>query len=258
MSYVKKANPVTLAKSKKRNVIERILIVTEGTKTEICYFEWIRNYFNLSHRIQVGVALEITSGKGSDPESVVNTAIELKKNSEKSAEGCFDYVYCVIDRDKHQKTKIENARAKSKAYGIILIISYPCIEYWFILHYSNYKTPYNQIPGKGSIGTACKNQLNKLYPNYDGKLENFFSFISDYIETATDRASTNYHRIEDQDCINPSTMLFILMKHLASLRLLIGTGDPTSPENSKLHKNKLDLLTTEHTELINIFFNHFN
>lgn len=60
-------------KAPKREAYKTILIVCEGEKTEKLYFEDLISTENLS-----SVNVQVYSGRGSDPKSVVETAIEEK------------------------------------------------------------------------------------------------------------------------------------------------------------------------------------
>lgn len=67
-----------------------VLIVCEGGKTEPNYFNELKKAFRLSNaNIKV-------CGRGADPLSVVNFAIETFREEPE-----FDRVYCVFDRDRH-------------------------------------------------------------------------------------------------------------------------------------------------------------
>jgi hypothetical protein len=69
-----------------------ILIVCEGEKTEPNYFSELKKAFRLSN------ANVRICGRGSDPLSVVNFAIEAFRREPE-----FDRVYCVFDRDRHTR-----------------------------------------------------------------------------------------------------------------------------------------------------------
>lgn len=71
-----------------RHPYDRVLIVCEGTKTEPYYLEELRDHYQLST-----TNIEVI-GSGTEPESLVRKAIELKRNEKKRQDG-YDKVYCV-------------------------------------------------------------------------------------------------------------------------------------------------------------------
>ena len=73
------------------------------------------------------------------PLSLVDRAVEAKRREardEKKGQGrAHDEVWCVFDRDEHPN--IAEALDKAAANGIGVVISNPCIELWFVLHFSD-------------------------------------------------------------------------------------------------------------------------
>ena len=84
----------------RRESYDRILIVTEGSKTEPNYFGEIRNAFRL-HTANVGI---YPGAFGTDPVNVVKYARELfveGDHQKRMPPRAFDQVYAVFDRDDH-------------------------------------------------------------------------------------------------------------------------------------------------------------
>ena len=75
----------------RREPYDRVLVVCEGTKTEPDYFREIVEAYRLSSANVV-----VASGRGSDPESVVATAVERYEDDPD-----YEGVYVVVDRDTH-------------------------------------------------------------------------------------------------------------------------------------------------------------
>lgn len=159
----------------------------------------------------------VTHGVGGDPLTVAEESI---KEYSESNNNC-DTVYCIVDRDKHPKNKFIEARNKLSSSinkkKFRLILSYPCIEYWFLLHLGNDTHPYHQpIDGNGSMGRLCKRRLkDEHYSEYDESntqiLNKFFNATFTKVTRleAINRAKKLINNIVENDTINPSTMLFI-------------------------------------------------
>ena len=127
----------TLARKKaNRAGYDRILIVSEGEKTEPLYFEEIRQHYRL-HTANIRV---IQSAYGTTPQQVVDFA----KDECLRTLG-WEQVYCVFDRDDHPN--FNNALASAAALDrkhrnelkqpirFTAIPSIPCFELWLLLHF---------------------------------------------------------------------------------------------------------------------------
>lgn len=109
-----------------------LLVFTEGTRTEDGYLiHWRRKY-----RDRVNVAIGDVHG---EPLTLVNAAVEAKRQEareERKGRGrAHDEVWCVFDRDDHKR--FHDALDKAASNDIKIVISNPCIELWFILHFSD-------------------------------------------------------------------------------------------------------------------------
>jgi len=187
-----------------------ILILTEGTKTEIIYFNWLRQKFRLS---SVNVK---TIGVGGDPLTVAERS--LKEYNETKI---YDTVYCIIDRDKHPREHFIKVRDKlltERHKRVFRVIpSYPCFEHWFILHFTNDYNPYTQpVYGRGSMGSTCKSKLkSQYYSQYEEGsqegLETLFNtkFTDAERINAINRAIILFNNISTNSSINPSTLVFL-------------------------------------------------
>src|SRR3990172_166191 len=100
-----------------------LLIVCEGEKTEPVYFSHWRR------RLMQVVTIRIVGGKesGTNPKNIVEFARALKHD--------YDYVWCVFDRDEHEK--IPAAFDQAIANGFNVAFSNPCFELWFLIHFQD-------------------------------------------------------------------------------------------------------------------------
>lgn len=129
--------------------IEKVLIVTEDTKSSLNYLkDKIRN-LGLSFKCSVsgidGKETEevvITAGKGATPDQVVQTAVQIKEEQDKIAKRLKSYsytrIFCVMDVDDH--ITLGNALERLRQLNhqdelFIPIVSNECFELWYVLHY---------------------------------------------------------------------------------------------------------------------------
>ncbi|MBF0136369.1 MAG: RloB family protein [Magnetococcus sp. DMHC-1] len=124
-------------KKYKRASYDRILIVCEGEKTEVNYFEEIR----ISCRLQTANVQIKHSEYGTNPLQIVEYAVDYcRKHGNR-----YERIYCVFDRDEHINyfNAINSASAKDKKIKNELgkyiyfsaIPSNPCFELWLLLHF---------------------------------------------------------------------------------------------------------------------------
>lgn len=109
-----------------------LLVFTEGERTEDGYLVHWRRAF----RDRVLVTIGEFHGA---PLSLVDRAAEVKRQEAREAKKgngrAHDEVWCVFDRDQHPN--ITEALDKAAANGIGVVLSNPCIELWFVLHFAD-------------------------------------------------------------------------------------------------------------------------
>ena len=121
---------------------DRILIVSEGTKTEPNYFKELRSDYRIA-------SMEVKSGGGgTGPVQVVRYAKELFRKDYKKA---FESVYVVFDRDDHASYEdalslAEELNGKlrndeNKCVNFFAVVSIPCFELWLLLHFEDVNNP---------------------------------------------------------------------------------------------------------------------
>lgn len=162
-----------MSRDRKRNIHSRkskrvILIAYEGNnKTEKIYFN------NFSGRDKDYI-IKPVPGNETDPINLVKQTIQ--KNNELALSLTEDdKAYCIFDADiKPNKNKqIISAIKLAKDNNIIPIVSTPCVELWFLLHYE-YTTA--MINSEDVI-----ERLKKHYPKYE-KNCNIYPDIKDKIK----------------------------------------------------------------------------
>jgi hypothetical protein len=121
-----------ISKSQKRRVEHRkILITTEGVKTEPQYFE--RLAATLKAKAVRVVSLKPV-GVGRDPLSVVKEA-DRRRGIEDRGGDPFDEVWCVVDVDDH--ASLERACIEAGRLRIDMAISAPSFEVWLLWHFED-------------------------------------------------------------------------------------------------------------------------
>lgn len=190
-----------------------IAIVGEGI-TEWHYFNDLKQ--TEKYKFQVKPELP----KHSDVEAIVKKAIELREKG-------FDKIFCLFDMDRILLDQTENAKylkfrqklhnKKPKNKGkIIFYNTMPCIEYWFLLHFTQYSAKIYQNY------TSLKPTLLKFLQGYD-KSDKYFKRTKIYqtlkkdgnLELAIENATKLLEEIKNNDNeLFPYTEIHILLNEL--------------------------------------------
>ena len=206
-------------KQGRRASYDRILIVSEGSKTEPNYFEEIRSTYRL-HTANVKV---LPSELGTAPIQVVEYAEELfKKGDSHKKIQCraFEKVYVVFDRDEHESYYDALARAASldgklkndakQKVSFQAIASVPCFELWLLLHYENIQAPLHR--------NEVIRRLKLHIPGYNKGAGDAFAITCEHLAVATQRAETLAKRFSAHTEPEPFTAIVELVKLLTILR----------------------------------------
>lgn len=202
-------------KKARRETYDRILIVSEGEKTEVLYFEEIRKYYKLA-ATHVKVC---RSEYGTTPLQVVEFALHLCRETRE-----WEKVFCVIDRDDHPG--YEDALNKAKAHDGKLrnelkqpiefraIPSNPSFELWLVLHFERVERNIHR-------DEVFRLLRDRLIPGYEKGRRGMFEITRTRLETAytnTDRIKARQERQDLPGMDNPSTYVDELVKVLCGLR----------------------------------------
>lgn len=153
------------------NVITRpekksFLIITEGTNTEISYFE----HFKLSNAEVRAV------GTGYNTDSLVELAIRIREdeNNKRKAKGKdeFDFVWCVFDADPKpdnlkQLLNFFKGIQLAEQNDMKVAYSNQAFEYWLILHFEDHQG--GSMPRKPDYHDKINGYINPYGCYYDGE-----------------------------------------------------------------------------------------
>jgi hypothetical protein len=193
-----------------RNEFKKILIVCEGSKTEPNYLKEVCRYYRINT-----ASVEIA---GKECDSAPITVFRFARDRFKD-DPSFDEVYCVIDRDSHPTfDEAVSACLTHPSMRFRSIRSYPCFEYWILLHFQFTRAPVHGAGGS-SPGDVMLKMVKKSWPEYTKGLAKCFFELKK--NGKTDTAINNAIRAR-QDAIstgepNPSTEFDQLLQRLIDL-----------------------------------------
>ncbi|MFC2410730.1 MAG: RloB family protein [Bacteroides sp.] len=151
-----------------RMVKRSVVVICEG-KTEWHYIDSLRVHKRYRFTLKPSLA------KHTDVH-----AIQKKVENALKTAGKSDYVICLMDADRLGQYEKENEkyermiRKLRKRKNFIPIRTYPCLEFWFLLHFS---------PG------------GKLYYNSDSVVKDLQAYIPDYEKTDEYLSKNNLYRL---------------------------------------------------------------
>ncbi len=200
-----------MSRDRSRNKYNRkskrvVLVSYEGeNKTE-------KNYLSNFSGRDKDYIIKPVPGNETDPINLVRQTIQKVKDLSLDLSE-DDKAYCVFDTDtKPEKNiQIESAIKLAKDNDIIPIVSAPCVELWFLLHYE-YTTAF--INSNDVI-----ERLKKHYPKYE-KNCNIYSEIKDRVDIAIKNSKKlekyqkqNNKKLQTVDA-NPYTEMYKLVEEL--------------------------------------------
>lgn len=182
-----------------------VLVICEDSKSSLRYLQDVTRYF------RVDVKVDVTHCGKTDPKSIVEEALGLEHK--------FDELYCVIDRDSHELfgQALDLCKASKK---VKVIASYPCYEFWLLLHYGYCRKPYNAVGAKSS-GDRLIDDLRKKpgMETYDktGDRNIFELLVGDKFAGARKNSPKVLAEAIADGNFNPSTELHILIDKFEGL-----------------------------------------
>ena len=210
----------------RRASYDRILIVSEGSKTEPLYFSEIRAAYRL-HTANVVVQ---PSELGTAPIQVVRYAQELfekgdrRKNIQARA---FEQIYAVFDRDDHASyfdalklAESLDGKLRNDTKQVVrfhAVASVPSFELWLLLHFKDIQAPLHR--------DEVMQRLKREIPGYEKGAGRAFDITRLHLQIAIGRAERLALKFSAYTVPEPYTAIVDLVKLLTSLRGLHGDVD---------------------------------
>jgi hypothetical protein len=203
----------------RRPGFDRLLIVSEGSRTEPGYFREII----ADHRLPSAHVVVRPSLLGTQPLQVVDYAEQLFVHGDahrRLAPKIHDRVYVVFDRDEHPTFHEALARARAldgrlrndlkRSVTFVAVPSRPCFEFWLLLHFEDVRhlMPRDELTQR----------LKRHIPGYTKGHTGLYAATKPRLPTAIDRARALAARVDLADDTEPYTGLVDLVELLVNLR----------------------------------------
>lgn len=203
----------------RRQPYERILVVSEGEKTEPYYVDEIRREYRLST-----ANVQVRPGElGTQPLQVVEYAETLFRCGDRSKSiepRAFDRVVAVFDRDDHETyhQALDMAAARNRKLlndsgervPFQAIPSVPCFELWLLLHFEDVHAPIHR--------SDVYQRLEVHLPGYEKGQEGHWTATKDNLDSAIQRALARAAATTAYDGREPYTAMHELVSILLHLK----------------------------------------
>jgi hypothetical protein len=181
-----------------------VLIVCEDSKSSLKYLR------DAKTAMRVLADVEIDHPGKTNPLGIVKHAVGRRSK--------YDFVYCVIDRDTHED--FDEAMGLARSSNVQMIVSYPCFEYWLLLHFKYSRKAYSPV-GKKSPGDQMMRALKDCegMGDYEKGSETslFKKLEGGALQTARKHAERALAAAIAEDEFNPSTTLHTLISEFERL-----------------------------------------
>ena len=199
-------NPTSFSRAKPQFKPQpTVLILCEDSKSGKIYLEDASKHFRAQAKVEI-----VHCGK-TDPKGVINEAIKRQAK--------FDQVFCVIDRDTHPSFN-EAIHLASSHLKVTIIKSYPCFEFWLLLHFGLTRKPYTAA-GNHSAGDLLNQDLRSKAGmesyNKGSATSTFASLLGDQFNNARRLSPQVLAQAISEQEFNPSTELHLLIDRFEEL-----------------------------------------
>jgi hypothetical protein len=188
-----------------REAYDYVLIVCEGEKTEPNYLHGLRSEYRLS-----SANIVVLSPDGTDPVTIVQTA-------EAKLEEGYDRIFCVFDRNGHANFQAALNRVAAGNGKIIAVPSWPCFEFWLLLHFKYTAAAFQAGGGLSSCERALR-ELKVHFPAYAKGHRAVFADLHSRLPQALEHAKRLAADNRKTGSQNPSTTMHDLVEYLIGLK----------------------------------------
>jgi hypothetical protein len=192
-------SPSTFDRSKpKYKPQPRVLVLCEDSKSSKVYLQDAAIYF------RAYADVEVAHCGRTDPQGIVAEAIARQHS--------FEEVYCVIDRDGHEKFNEAIALA-SPHPKVTVRASHPCYEFWLLLHFRKTRKEYASVGKYSSCDVLARDLMKEegMHTYTKGDTEGLFDKLVDRLPVARIRAAQIWQEATADGGWNPTTTLHELI-----------------------------------------------
>lgn len=182
----------------------RVLVLCEDAKSARDYLDDAARDFRAFASVQ-------HCGR-TDPPGIVAEALTLSRQHD------IDEIHCVFDRDDHPgfgQALSDSAQSEK----IRVVASYPCFEFWLLLHFGYRRTPFRSA-GNRSAGDQVLRELRgqpDMAAYAKGTTKGLYALLANRLPAARRHAARALRDATDTNEFNPSTQIHELITRFEQL-----------------------------------------
>lgn len=208
-SALLRSGRLSAADPARQGVQPRLLIACEGEMTEPLYFRGLCKLLGLGRNL-----VEIGAGKGGSSPDQVYARARRAAAAASAAGNPFSEVFCVVDRDIHER--FNEAVSRMRRAGFRPIVSDPAFEFWLLLHFRQTTKPY-EAEGPRSRARAAIHDLKRVFPAYSKSQRDLARALYPRLGTAIENAKRVEQAAAAAGNANPSSGMWRLAERLLAL-----------------------------------------
>lgn len=189
-----------------------VLVICEDSKSSKNYLDDVKVHFRAQLQVRV------THCGKTDPRGIITEAIRRSKS--------FDQVFCVIDRDEHPSFD-QAVALVAGVPKVAVIASYPCFEYWLLIHFGYNRKPYTRAGARSPADCLIDDLKAKSGMEDYGKgnkVSPFQCLTLDQLKAARGHAVRALREAVEVSDFNPSTRLHELIEFMERLGAPVPIG----------------------------------
>ncbi|KAI3344419.1 RloB domain-containing protein [Clostridium botulinum] len=188
------------------------LIVTEGTETEVNYFNNIKRIIEAQFDNNIIVEKLTLNVQGTARSTTVLVKEAIKKRSLKP----YSDVWVVFDKDEN--IDFDEAIKLAEKEGLHVAWSNESFELWLLLHFQDLNSAIHRDNYVAKLNTHFKNK-NLNTSKYNKNISNIFDITFPYVDIAIKRSNSllEYYKnnnIFSPNKMNPATKVQVLVEEL--------------------------------------------
>jgi hypothetical protein len=180
-----------------------VLVLCEDSQSCRIYLEDAARHFRAHAKV------EIAHCGMTDPLGIVTEGAKRKRG--------FDFVYCAIDRDTHKN--FDQAVKYAKTSDVELIVSYPCYEFWLLLHFGKTRKTEASVGAQSAanriVHRLCAQEGMAEYAK--GGNQKTFELLLNKLPIARANATWALKEAVKEENLDPSTRMHDLIAEFEKL-----------------------------------------
>lgn len=200
-------------RTKQRHRLKNYLIITDGEKTEVNYFNGLKNSLPDDYKDKISIKVI----KSESPHTLIGDA---KKCIEENKFNGYEEIWLIFDRDEVKGFDDIIIQAECNGYNVGW--SNPCIEIWFLSYFGMNPIHYNSKQCIGDFKEVFKKIVEKNYKKNDTNIYHLLRKFGDEekaIEISKNRYNNYLNDHEKTSNMHGATRVFEVVEEIRNAKI---------------------------------------